>query len=121
MKLLLSTASPGLNGALDPRFGRCTYFTMVDTESMASSDAPNPALSASGGAGVQAAQFATLQGCQAVVSGDFGPNAFDALAAAGIEMYKYGDCSTIQEVVQRYKNGQLEKVSGPGHTGKHGR
>jgi predicted Fe-Mo cluster-binding NifX family protein len=53
-----------------------------------------------------------------VISGDFGPNAFDALNAAGISMYLFGSCHTVQEAIQSYKLGQLEQLTSPTGTGK---
>lgn len=121
MKILLSTSSQGIDAPLDPRFGRCAYFLIIDPETMAEQSLLNPALTSSGGAGVQAAQVANQYQVSAVISGDFGPNAYEALAAAGIEMYKYGSCSSVQEVLTKFSAGQLEKVFGPTHAGHHGR
>lgn len=120
MKILLSTSAPAIDAALDPRFGRCAYFLVVDVDTHEFQAMPNPALTSSGGAGVQAAQVASQHQCAAVVSGDYGPNAYDALAAAGIDMYKYGDSASVKEVLDRFSTGQLEKVFGPGHAGHHG-
>ena len=44
-------------------------------------------MQAAGGAGVQASQFVAAQGVQVVISGAYGPNAFDTLEAAGIAAY----------------------------------
>ncbi len=121
MKLILSTTSAGLDASLDPRFGRCAYFLLIDPQTMEWQSLPNPALHSGGGAGVQAAQLAANHQCQAVVSGEFGPNAFDALAAAGIDMYKYGALGSVQEVIEGYLAGTLERVQGPGNAGHHGR
>ena len=121
MKIILSTTASGLDASLDPRYGRCAYFLVVDPQSMEWQALPNPALHSGGGAGVQAAQLAANHQCQAVVSGEFGPNAFDALAAAGIEMYKYGSLGSVQEVLEHYLDGTLESVQGPGNAGHHGR
>jgi predicted Fe-Mo cluster-binding NifX family protein len=121
MKILMSTSASGIDAPLDPRFGRCGYFLVVDLQTRTSESLPNPALTSSGGAGIQAAQLATQRQVSAVISGDFGPNAYEALAAAGIDMYKYGNCSTVQEVIERFSAGQLEKISGPGRAGHHGR
>lgn len=118
MKIVLSATAPGLQSPVDPRFGRGAYLLVVDTETMQSEAHANPGVHASGGAGVQAAQFVTAQNAQAVISGDFGPNAFDALQAAGVAMYLYGDCQTAQQAVERFQAGQLQQVGSatqPGH------
>jgi predicted Fe-Mo cluster-binding NifX family protein len=110
MKIILTAASPGIDSNLDSRFGRCAYLLLVDTETMEWNAYPNPGLSTSGGAGIKAAQFVADQGATAVLSGNFGPNAFNALQTAGISMYLYGDSPTVTQVLERFKNGQLMQV-----------
>ena len=120
MKILLSAAGSTLDSSIDPRFGRGAYLLVLDLETGKWEAHPNPGVNAAGGAGIQAAQFATQQKAQVVISGDFGPNAFEALQAAGIDMYLYGDCSTINQAVEHFKTGLLQKVSAPtgrGHRG----
>ncbi|MEW5869746.1 MAG: NifB/NifX family molybdenum-iron cluster-binding protein [Chloroflexota bacterium] len=117
MKLLISVTSPELDAQVDPRFGRAAHFLVVEPETLEWSAFPNPALNAAGGAGIQAAQFVTAQKCQAVVSGAFGPNAYDAFDAAGIPMYLFGSCRTAREVIERFKSGQLEQAVTPGEAG----
>lgn len=120
MKIILSTISPSLDSDIDPRFGRGATLLVVDTETMQAEGHPNPGVNASGGAGIQAAQFAADQKVQAVLSGDFGPNAFDALKAAGIAMYLYGDCQTVRQAIERFQAGQLQQVGAPTQSGHHG-
>jgi predicted Fe-Mo cluster-binding NifX family protein len=79
MKIILSTAAPEISSPIDPRFGRGAFLLVVDTETGSAQVHPNPSANASGGAGIQAAQFTAGQQVQAVISGDFGPNAFEAL------------------------------------------
>jgi predicted Fe-Mo cluster-binding NifX family protein len=116
MKLTVTAASPGIDAQVDPRFGRCAYFVIVDPETMEWRAFPNPAANAHGGAGIQAAQFVTEHKSSVVISGDFGPNAFDALKPAGISMYLLGSCRTVEEAIQSYKLDQLEQLTSP--TGK---
>jgi predicted Fe-Mo cluster-binding NifX family protein len=110
MKIVLTTTSPTIQAAIDPRFGRCAYFLTVDTDTQAWEAHENPGVNASGGAGIKAAQFVADQGAQAVLSGDFGPHAFAALQAAGLAMYLYGDSQTPLEAIDRFKTGQLQSV-----------
>jgi predicted Fe-Mo cluster-binding NifX family protein len=122
MKLAISISDNTLDSPFDPRFGRAAAFCIVDTETNEWEAFENPALSASGGAGVQASQFVAKQGAQAVVSGAFGPNAFDTLAAAGIEMYLApgNEAHTAAEVFEMYKAGQLTRAEAATHAGHHG-
>jgi predicted Fe-Mo cluster-binding NifX family protein len=122
MKLAISISGDRLDSPFDARFGRAAAFCIVDTESGEWGASKNPALAAAGGAGVQASQFVAKQGAQAVASGAFGPNAFDTLFAAGIEMYlvPHGKTYTAAEVVEMFKNGQLTKAEGATNKGHHG-
>jgi predicted Fe-Mo cluster-binding NifX family protein len=121
MKIVLTTVSPNLDAEVDPRFGRGANLLVVDTDTLEWKGHTNPGAHASGGAGIQAAQFVADQSAQAAISGDFGPNAFEALQAAGIAMYLYGDCHTVREAIERFKAGQLERVGAPTGSGHHRR
>ncbi|MFH1524816.1 MAG: NifB/NifX family molybdenum-iron cluster-binding protein [Chloroflexota bacterium] len=116
----MTTTSPSLDSEIDPRFGRGATLLLVDTDTMQVEAHPNPGVNASGGAGIQAAQFVADQKAQAVISGDFGPNAFDALKAADIAMYLYGDCRTARQAIERFQTGQLQQVGAPTQSGHHG-
>lgn len=123
MKIAFSSQSDTPGSRLDPRFGRCALFLLFDAESGEWERLPNPALSASGGAGLQAAQALAERGVQAVVSGAFGPNAFTALRAAAIEMYA-ADEGPIEDLLRQMQGGELEIVSSataPAHHGGRGR
>jgi predicted Fe-Mo cluster-binding NifX family protein len=113
MKILLTTTTPDIESEIDPRFGRGAYFLIVDLDTLEWQAKPNPALNATGGAGIQAAQYVTDQKCGAVISGDFGPNAYNALNAAGISMYLFGACRTAREAVDLYKTSQLQQAGSP--------
>ena len=125
MKIILTTTSPDFASNIDPRFGRGAYLLVVDTDTLQWEAHPNPGLNASGGAGIKAAQFVSEQKISAVLSGDFGPHAFNALQAASIAMYLYGDCSSVAQALERFKNGQLEQIGVPSRgecdNGHHGR
>jgi predicted Fe-Mo cluster-binding NifX family protein len=119
MKIALTAVSPEIESAVDPRFGRCAYLLVVDTETLQWQSYPNPAASAPGGAGIRSAQFVSDHKVEAVLSGDFGPNAHTALENAGISMYVYGSCRTVQEAVAAFKAGSLQRVGGPAHPARH--
>jgi predicted Fe-Mo cluster-binding NifX family protein len=122
MKLAISISGDKLDSLFDTRFGRATAFCIVDVETGKWQAFDNPALSASGGAGVQAAQFIASQGAGAVVSGAYGPNAFNTLAAAEIEMYLAPGSKTYTaaEILEMFKAGQLTKAEAATHAGHHG-
>ena len=87
MKVAISSSDKHLEAPVSPVFGRCADFLLVDSETMQFTALPNPAVGASGGAGIQAAQYIVQQGAEAVASGNVGPNAMQVLLAAGIAVY----------------------------------
>jgi len=122
MKLAISISGKTLDSPFDSRFGRAAAFCIIDTETGEWQAFDNPALTASGGAGVQASQFVAEQGAQAVVSGAFGPNAFDTLSAAEVAMYLApgNEAHTAAEILNMFKAGQVTKAEAATHKGYHG-
>lgn len=112
MKIAVSATGNELDADVSPVFGRCPYYLVVDTESLKFDAHSNPAQSASGGAGIQAAQFITEQGVAAVLTGNVGPNAHSVLRAAGVEVYLITG-GTIREAVEAFKGGKLQSASQP--------
>src|SRR3972149_6658362 len=106
MKICITSTGPGLDSEMDPRFGRCQYFIIMDPDALAFEAAENPNLGAAGGAGIQSTQFISNKGVEAVITGQVGPNAFTTLQAAGIKILT-GASGTVKEVVEKYKKGQL--------------
>ena len=117
MKIILTTSSASLDSEVDPRFGRGAYLLVVNTETLEWQAHPNPGASAPGGAGIQAAQFVADQKVGAVLSGDFGPHAFNALQAAGVPMYVYNEVRTAREAIEHFKAGQLQQLDAPTRRG----
>jgi predicted Fe-Mo cluster-binding NifX family protein len=112
MKICVSAVSDSMEAQLDPRFGRCLYFVIVDSETMNFEAIPNAASSATGGAGIQSAQTIANKGVKVVITGNVGPNAFQALSAAGIEIVT-GASGTVKTVIEDYKKGKFGKTNGP--------
>ena len=106
MKIVVSSTGPELSSAADPRFGRCGFFVVVDTDSMEITAHSNESRAAAGGAGIQAGQFVSSLGVSAVVTGAVGPNASRVLSAAGMKVY-VGASGTVQQVVEAFKAGTL--------------
>jgi len=109
MKLCVTATAGDLNAQLDPRFGRCQYFVFVDSDTMAFEAMPNPAITAPGGAGIQAAQAVVNKGVDALISGNIGPNAFQVLSTAGVKVVT-GAYGTVKEAVEMYKSGKLSEA-----------
>ena len=121
MKIAITTTTGNLDSPFDPRFGRAANFVIVDTDTDEWEAYPNPAVNASGGAGVQAAHVIAGHSVKAVISGDFGPKAYSALAAGGVQMFlaPADEALTARELLARYQMSQLEQVSAPTGPGYH--
>jgi predicted Fe-Mo cluster-binding NifX family protein len=112
MKIAISSTGKDLNSQIDPRFGRCQYFIFIDPETMEFEGLENTGLTASGGAGVQAAQLVAQKGASALITGNLGPNAASALSASGIKVYLVPG-GMVKEVTEAFRAGKLLEVSGP--------
>ena len=115
MKIAISSSDGKLNTQFSARFGRCQYFVFIDTETRASETKPNPAAEARGGAGTKVVQFLADNGVAATITGRYGPNAYTALKAAGIQTYQ-ADSGTPEELLDKFIDNELEQVheaSGP--------
>ncbi len=109
MKIAASSSGNNLDSQMDPRFGRCAYFLIVDTDDMNFEAFNNESIALGGGAGIQAAQFIASKDAKAILTGNVGPNAVKTLAAAGVEVFA-GQNGTVSEAVKRYKSGNLEST-----------
>jgi predicted Fe-Mo cluster-binding NifX family protein len=111
MRIIVTANGAGLDALASPIFGRCPTYVFVDTETMGFEAVDNPAVNASGGAGIQAAQFVVERGARAVLSGRVGPNALDVLQAANVPVYTF-DGGTVRQAVEAFKAGRLPVTSG---------
>ena len=110
MKIAVTCVGDDLNSRLDPRFGRCAYFLVVNSDDMSFEVFTNESAVLGGGAGIQSAQFLASKGVDAVITGSCGPNAVKTLSAAGIETYA-GQTGTVKEVVEKFKKDKLRSTS----------
>ena len=110
MKIAISSTGHTLDAEMDPRFGRCQYFILIDTETMQFEAIENASGTAAGGAGISAAQMVASKGVQAVLTGNCGPNAYNVLSAAGIQVIT-GVSGKVKDVIQSYKSGQFQTSS----------
>jgi len=109
MKIGVSSTGKDLDAQVDPRFGRCSYFLIVDTETMSFESISNESAMASGGAGIRAAQTVAKEGVKVVITGNVGPNAFQTLSAAGIKVCTV-TFGSIKEAIEKYKKGELRET-----------
>jgi len=106
MKIAITADEPALDANLDPRFGRCAYFIIVDTDTLEFEAVENPNIALGGGAGIQSAQLMVTKGARFVLTGNCGPKAHEALSAAGVGVI-VGCSGAIRNIIDRFKAGQL--------------
>jgi predicted Fe-Mo cluster-binding NifX family protein len=109
MRIIITANNASIDAPFSPRFGRCAYLIVADTESGEWEALPNPASSASGGAGPMVVQFISQQNVEAVITGRYGPNAFTALQAAGLRGF-VAKGRTVRDVLEKFKAGEAEEV-----------
>ena len=106
MKIVISATGTTLDTEVDPRFGRCRYFIIVDPETMDFEVLENSSAMASGGAGISAAQMIASKGVQAVLTGNCGPNAYKVLLSAGIQVVT-SISGVVKDAIQGYQSGKF--------------
>ena len=107
MKLAVSSQGKNIESPVDPRFGRCAYFLIVETDDLRFEAFDNENRSLGGGAGIQSAQFVASKGAKAILTGFCGPKAVRTLSAAGIELYVV-QRGTVKEAVEKFIKGELK-------------
>jgi len=116
MKIAVSATAGSLDAMIDPRFGRCAYFVIAEVEKneiKKSESIQNPAATAMGGAGIQAAQLIVSKGAEVLISGNIGPNAFGVLSGTGMKIITGVGGISVRDAVQRYLKGELKETKSP--------
>jgi predicted Fe-Mo cluster-binding NifX family protein len=109
MKICVTSTGKDLNAQIDPRFGRCAYFLFINTDDMKIEVKANESTQSMGGAGIQAAQRVAQQKVMCVITGNIGPNAFQTLQAAHIEVIT-GVSGKVKDAVEQFKADKLQKT-----------
>jgi predicted Fe-Mo cluster-binding NifX family protein len=112
MRIAITSTGSSLDDEVDPRFGRCQYFIIVDPETRAFEALENTAAVSAGGAGIANGQMIAGKGVEAVLTGNCGPNAFQVLSRSRIQVIT-GVSGTVKDAIDRYKAGELRATSGP--------
>ena len=112
MRIAITATEPTLDAAVDPRFGRCPYFLIVDPDDLTFEAIQNESVALGGGAGIQSAQLMAEKGVTSVLTGNCGPNAHQTLSAVGIEVI-VGCSGVVRDVIQQFKAGQLSAANQP--------
>ncbi len=112
MKICVTAETEERNGPVDPRFGRCRYFIIYDAEKESYEAIPNTNKDRVGGVGVQSGQLMAEKKVQVVLTGNVGPNAYKTLEAGNIKVVT-GVEGTVEEALNRYREGKVDPTQGP--------
>jgi predicted Fe-Mo cluster-binding NifX family protein len=112
MKIAVSSAGPSLADPLDPRLGRCEYLIIVDPDTMEFEALENENKTLGGGAGIQTARTIAERGANVVLTGNCGPNAYDTLTAAGVQVVT-GMTGSVKDALDAWKRGEGSASDGP--------
>jgi len=110
MKIAITSIGAKLEDKVDPRFGRCHYFILFDTDSNKFEAVENTGAQGMGGVGIKSGQIMADKGVETVLTGSCGPNAFQTLQAAGIKVIT-GASGTVQEAIDKFKSGEFKAIS----------
>ena len=111
MKVAISSYGQEITSEVDPRFGRASFFIVVDVETGEFTvHVNNQNLNAAQGAGIQAARNVMVLGVDAVITGNVGPKAFTTLQAGNLEVY-IGAKGSVKDAIEAFKANRLECVS----------
>lgn len=124
MKIAVSSASnAALNSTVDPRFGRCAFYTIIEVEEgkiINVQSLSNSAASEFFVAGVQALQILVEHGVTTIITGTVGPKSFYELRNAGIPVYTVESDVNVSQALELFLKDKLSLISEPGipHRGK---
>ena len=111
MKIAVSATKPDtLDCPVDPRFGRCDYFMIVDSETMNFQSFSNDNINATGGAGIAAAQLVIDKGAEIIITGNCGPNAFTALDASGVKVIVDVFKNTVRQAIEDFNEKNSKNI-----------
>ena len=112
MIIAVTASKPELNSPVDPRFGRAPYFLIVNSDTMEFETEENANLNAASGVGIQSAQMIAGKKVDVLLTGSCGPNAFQTLQAAGINVVT-GVAGRVEEAVKAYVSGRYQTAPQP--------
>ena len=103
MKIVITSQGNTLDSIIDPRFGRCSYFAIFDTETEKVDFVENNNKDAAEGAGPASVAFVANKEGKKIVSGEFGFKIKGLLNELNIQMIIIKEDKTISEIVELIK------------------
>jgi len=106
VKIAITSTGPNLDDLIDERFARANYLIFADTESTDFKAVKNEYAQGEHGVGPQTAQMVINENVETLITGNIGPNAARAIAAAKISIVMPRERKTVREAIEDVKKGQ---------------
>ena len=125
MKVGISSTGKSIEDNVDARFGRCSYFLIVDVENKEIKNVKaieNTAAGQMGGAGIAASQIVADEKVDTIITVNMGPRAFQVFQQFNIKIYQ--GQGKVKDVIKEFIDGKLKEITdstGPQHMGLGGR
>jgi len=116
-RIAMTSTGKTIEDPIDLRFGRCPFFLIIDSDGSVRA-VSNCARVAGGGAGIQAAQQIVNENVKVVITGQIGPNAFEVLSAANIEII-LAPPGIGKDTLEKYRLNRLTKAGTETNPGGH--
>ena len=107
MKIAISADGPDLRAKVGQKLGTSQYLIIADIDTGDYETVPNPCILGQRGAGIQAVLLAVNRDTSIVITGYCSPAIAGQFKANGIEILT-GISGTVEEVVEKYKKGELK-------------
>ena len=111
MKIAFTAKGKTLQSEIDPRFGRCPFFVIYDTDTKEIEVIDNQDVDGEAhGAGPKTAQKLSEYSCNVLITGNGpGGNAATVLAKMNIEIFIGAGDKKIEDALYAYQNNKLKK------------
>jgi predicted Fe-Mo cluster-binding NifX family protein len=116
MKIAITSTGPTLDDHVED-LDQCTYFLVIDTDTMQLEAIDNSNMALGGGVAIQSAQLMSEKGVDTVLTGNYGSKAFNVFGRAGIQVI--GLSGLVSNAVKQFKDGTFVFAAGP-KVGSHG-
>lgn len=109
MKIAIGLEENNYNSQVDRRFGRASFFILIDSITNNYEIIENEAKDESTGAGLKVVKNLVNLGVEEIIAGEIGPKAAVLIEEFNIPVYKLGELKKVNEVMENYREKRLEK------------
>ncbi len=112
MKLAIGLEENNYNSKIDKRFGRASYFLIIDSETKEYEIIENDAKEEVTGAGIKVVKKLAQLGVEGIIiAGEIGPKAETLIKEFDIPVYKVENPTTVENLLEEYSQNNLKKYN----------